>query len=168
MIVYGHYKKTSGEIFYIGQGSLARSRCEHNRNAFWQRIVKRHGFYVQIFASGLTREEAVQLETNLIAFYGKRPLGCLCNLSDGGQGASGYKWSDEARKRKSEATFASGNKFWLHRKYPEKKKRTPKPKRKQKPRKRVNPIVKMERTKRSLARLFSLKSISKFNVLDLP
>ena len=53
----------------------------------------------------ITEEEAFKWERYWIKYIGRRDLkeGSLCNLTDGGEGDSGYTHSDESRKKMSKA-----------------------------------------------------------------
>jgi hypothetical protein len=54
-------------------------------------------------AEGLTEENAFELERLLIGLMGRGDEGPLVNLTDGGDGASGYKPSAELIRRQAEA-----------------------------------------------------------------
>jgi hypothetical protein len=109
--VYAHYKADdpNGNPFYIGKGKGCRELSQ-TRNLFWQNIVKKHGFISKRLYENLTEQEAWAIEINLINQFGKltEGVGCLCNLTDGGEGASGVthtvttkeKWS-RAKKGKT-------------------------------------------------------------------
>jgi len=96
--VYTHTKADTGEVFYVGKGKGDRAHSGR-RNAFWKNVAKKHGHVVNILAAGLYEEDAFALEKELIAKFGRS---ALCNLTDGGEGVSGYKWSDEGRRAISE------------------------------------------------------------------
>ena len=93
--VYVH-RKDSGEVFYVGKGCKDRAWSRRHRSALWTRIVKKHGLRVEIIADKLTEAEALRLEIEAIASFGRRNL---CNFTDGGDGVSGYRHTDETRKR---------------------------------------------------------------------
>lgn len=84
-IVYIHRKASDGSIFYVGMGNVERA-YSRNRSAFWKRVVKRHGYTVEIVADRLTKEEAWDLEMALIKQYGRMDIktGCLVNHTSGG------------------------------------------------------------------------------------
>ena len=89
--VYLHRKATTGEVFYVGKGYGKRA-WSLRRGLKWQSIVAKHGFVVEIAQFGLQEWAAFELEISLIAYYGRENL---CNLTDGGEGMSGFKYSDE-------------------------------------------------------------------------
>ena len=86
------YLRTDGTPYYIGKGT-------------GKRIDDRHGIALppkdrrKILIDGLTDPEAIEYEIALIACLGRKDLGagCLRNLTDGGEGLSGYKYTDELR-----------------------------------------------------------------------
>ena len=59
--VYGHYKKDTGELFYIGKGSGKRAWRPDKRNRHWQYVVNKHGYVVKILEDNLTDEEAYEI-----------------------------------------------------------------------------------------------------------
>ena len=109
---YAHYTP-AGNLFYIGKGSGVRSHESRGRNIYWRRVVAKYGKPdVQILADWSTEEEAFSHENLLIKCF--KDLGHkLCNLSDGGEGPSGARHSDERKKQVSEffkgTAFNAGN-----------------------------------------------------------
>lgn len=98
--------------FHVGKGHNSHRRdriaetlrCQ--KNPLKKRVISRiteagltPGWV--IVASGLSEAQAFELEKELIAKYGRRDkkTGILCNLTDGGEGASGYLWTDQDRER---------------------------------------------------------------------
>ena len=96
--VYLHKRADSGSIFYVGKGSGNRAYEARYRNTYWQRVVAKHEFTVEIFRSGMTESEALALEKRLIQYYGRDNL---TNMTDGGEGATNP--SLETRRKHSEA-----------------------------------------------------------------
>ncbi len=96
--VYLHRRATDGRVFYVGKGTRKRAFSKFGRSEYWHRIVKKHGFFVEIAQDKMQQWWALELEMQLIAFYGKKNL---CNMTDGGDGATGYKKSAETRKKQS-------------------------------------------------------------------
>ena len=89
---YAH-SKPDGTIFYIGKG-IGRRAYSKNRNDYWKRIVAKYGYEVQILAYWDTEKEALNHEVLLIACM--KDMGIeLCNLTEGGEGATGYQHSEE-------------------------------------------------------------------------
>lgn len=104
--VYAHYKADdpNGLPFYIGKGKNQRDLSQ-SRNQFWKNISKKHGFVSKRLHENLTEQEAWDIETAMIEQYGKlsEGTGCLCNLSDGGEGAAGVVHSAETKQKWSNA-----------------------------------------------------------------
>lgn len=92
-VVYVHYRKSNPEIpFYVGKASGNRPNSMRSRNPHWHNIVKKDGgFIVEIERTGLTEEEAHEIETELIQSLGRTDngTGILANKTNGGEGASG-------------------------------------------------------------------------------
>lgn len=92
--VYVHMKATDESVFYVGKGCGPRYKVKHGRNQYWQRIVAKYGYIAEIVLSNLSFEEANQQEIRLIKEL--KEQGCkLCNLTDGGEGAKGWKKTPE-------------------------------------------------------------------------
>ena len=110
--VYLH-KKDNGSIFYVGKGTGYRAWHFTNRNAYWKRVRKKYGVNVVIFKDDMTDEDALNLEVELISVIGKKNL---TNFTDGGDGTSGYKHSEEtirkmSKSHKGKESWAKGVKF---------------------------------------------------------
>ena len=93
-VVYIHRKASNREVFYVGMGNPDRpyQKAPTARSVVWHRVVKKHGYYVEVIRTGLTRQEACDIEIDLIELIGRRDKkkGTLVNLTDGGEGAVGY------------------------------------------------------------------------------
>ena len=103
--VYLHIKEDDGTVFYVGKGTKHRWCVSFDRSLHWKNTAKKHGVVCQIVAHNLTAEEALILEKKLIASYGRQDqkTGCLVNLTNGGDGVVNYVWTEEHRKKISEA-----------------------------------------------------------------
>lgn len=111
--IYLHSTVDGSVPFYVGKGRLRRAYSKHGRSTFWNSIVSKHGFKVDIISANLNEGDAFLHEKRFIAFYGKRTLGLgpLINLADGGEGVSGHtnqNWryrveTEESRRKKSES-----------------------------------------------------------------
>jgi len=101
-VVYLHKKKTDNSIFYIGMGSLKRAYCKQ-RTEWWNRVVDKYGYIIEIYKDGLTQEQAFELEIELIDRYGRIDLknGQLINQTKGGISVEGVSCS--ILKKKSES-----------------------------------------------------------------
>lgn len=93
--VYTHIRLDTGKVFYVGKGKGRRAFWQNQRNKHWKAIVAKTGFDVHFVASGLTEEEAFQLEKETISYFGRVNL---ANYTDGGDGASGAKRSLELKE----------------------------------------------------------------------
>lgn len=94
---YAHYRP-DGRVFYIGKGSGNRY-LSVGRSSYWKNVVaKEGGFTAEILARWPTEKEAFEHEKFLIKCF--KDLGFkLCNLTDGGEGASGRTLSLESRDK---------------------------------------------------------------------
>lgn len=91
--VYRHIRLDKNEPFYIGIGSggYKRANSVRGRNKIWNGIVSRTDYEVEIMLDDLGWEEAREKEKEFISLYGRidKNNGCLCNLTDGGDGTLG-------------------------------------------------------------------------------
>tara|TARA_R110002050_G_scaffold248191_1_gene385988 strand:- start:568 stop:1536 length:969 start_codon:yes stop_codon:yes gene_type:complete len=104
-VVYIHRKATNREVFYVGIGTPERPyrKSPTSRSEFWHKIVNKHGYNIEVIHTGLSWEDACDIEEDLIELIGRRDigLGTLVNLTNGGDGTLGAVWSDERRARAS-------------------------------------------------------------------
>lgn len=103
--VYRHIRKDKNEVFYIGIGNSKRPYSKSCRNYHWRNIVKNTPYEIEILAEGLTWEQAIAKEREFISLYGREDLGngTLVNLTDGGEGNTGYVASKTTRQKQSAA-----------------------------------------------------------------
>ena len=107
-ILYRHIRLDKNEPFYIGIGrDIKRASSKSGRNKWWKNIVSKTDYEVEIMLDDLTWEEACEKEKEFIKLYGRKDLGLgsLCNLTDGGEGHKGYAFSDEQKRKLSEANL---------------------------------------------------------------
>lgn len=104
--IYIHYNKITNEPFYVGKGKDDRAWKKTSRNIYWKNIVKKYGYYIEILEKDLFEEDAYVKEKELILFYGRRDLGtgCLVNMTDGGDGHTGWVMTDEIREKYRKAS----------------------------------------------------------------
>ena len=92
-VVYLHRRKTDGTIFYVGMGNQDRpyQKAPTARSIVWHRVVKKYGYYIEVIVKNLTKQEAFDIEADLIELIGRRDKnkGTLVNLSNGGEGSNG-------------------------------------------------------------------------------
>lgn len=125
--VYGYSDPTSTDpYFYIGKGCGDRyiehfklSRLLTVQTHFYKKLKKLLSYNiipnVSFIKFGLTEEESLCLEKELILKYGRLDLGtgCLCNHTDGGEGIVGLKHNDATKKylsvlKKGQAAWNKG------------------------------------------------------------
>lgn len=105
--VYIHRKKTTKEVFYVGKGKGNRAYVKSRRSTYWKNIANKHGYIVEFVENGTGLQEwyALELEQNLISFYGRKNTsdGSLVNLCDGGDVTTDYKHTQEAKNKITKA-----------------------------------------------------------------
>jgi len=103
IVLYQHRKLDTNEIFYIGIGNIKRPYNKRMRSKFWNRIVNKHGYVIEIIHTNLSWKEACELEKEYISLYGRLDLknGILCNMTNGGEGANGVIVSKETKDKLS-------------------------------------------------------------------
>lgn len=97
--VYAHFRKTDGRLFYVGKGSGRRAFSRSGRNKHWKSVERKHGFKVRIVKSGLSEDEAFDLERRLISARREQ----LATYTEGGPGISGYRHTEKAKAAMSKA-----------------------------------------------------------------
>lgn len=99
---YIHRKADTGEIFYVGKGKNKRAYDKNQRSRFWKSVVDKHGFSSEIV--GKFSDEGAAFEHEKLLICNMRSRGVrLCNLTDGGEGVSGYVMPPEVLKARSAA-----------------------------------------------------------------
>jgi hypothetical protein len=108
--VYQHIRPDTDAVFYVGKGGMRRAHSRHQRNQHWNNVVsKAGGFATQVVVDGVDEELAFLAEMELIDQFHR--LGArLTNKTDGGEGPSGMRHTEEARRKISEAQ--RGEKHW--------------------------------------------------------
>ena len=123
--VYMHRNKANGKV-YIGMTKNLKQRwsaCgvhyykKHSHTRAFSRAIEKYGwdgFEHIVLAEGLTFDEANKMEIAMIAEYKSNIYRYSnpeygYNLTDGGQGVAGHRWSDEERKEISHRITGSGN-----------------------------------------------------------
>ena len=93
---YMHLRESDGKIFYIGKGSGRRAFSCSGRGKFWHHVEKKHGFRAEILMRFEKEDDAFEHEKFLISCF--REIGVqLVNLTDGGDGSSGFRLSEETK-----------------------------------------------------------------------
>lgn len=100
--VYVYFRPDTGEPCYVGKGQGNRylNHLVYSDNKHLTRIINKYGLPPIIKVScNLTEDKAFQTEIALIAAIGREPLGPLVNMTDGGEGIPGFRWSEEGKKK---------------------------------------------------------------------
>lgn len=108
--VYLHRRASDNKVFYVGKGKGKRAWAKRGRNDRWNKTYNKHGLIVEIAFDNLTEEEAFELEKQTVLEMRHCYGNTNCNLTDGGEGASGAKASEYTREligRASRARAAS-------------------------------------------------------------
>src|SRR5580698_4532158 len=102
--------RLDGRPCYVGKGKGQRWRHhgKYGRNKHLISVIKQAKAIGQELPrvkvlEGLTEAKAHEVERALIGFFGRadKGTGLLLNLTDGGDGTSGYRYTDEQRARHS-------------------------------------------------------------------
>ena len=105
-LVYQHRKADTNEIFYVGKGRKRRAKQVYGRNPYWHNVVNKHGFVVEIIKDNIDEEFALLIEKEAIDVYKRRGIK-LVNLTNGGEGSSGYKHTEEHKGKMKGNTYGS-------------------------------------------------------------
>lgn len=100
--VYRHIRLDKNEPFYIGIGSdsnYSRAYTRKNRNKIWKYITNKSDFRVEIMVDDISKDYACKKEMEYISLYGKiiNSTGILANITDGGDGVTGYSHKTETK-----------------------------------------------------------------------
>lgn len=107
--LYRHIRIDKNEVFYVGIGQkmdinydslekeYERAYDKNSRSKFWNRIINKTLYKVEIIFECDTLEEVYEKEKEYIKLYGRRDLGkgTLVNLTDGGDGTYGLIFTKE-------------------------------------------------------------------------
>lgn len=109
--VYIHKKADSQEVFYVGIGTRSApevingyaNRAHHKgrRTELYKRTIQKHGRIVELVFESDDYNLVKEIEKNLILKHGKKfnNSGTLVNFTDGGEGTTGWKPSDEWKSK---------------------------------------------------------------------
>jgi hypothetical protein len=104
--LYIHKRLDTGYPFYVGisfDKNFSRAKDMQGRNPHWKRIVKKHGYKIEIVFQKLPSELLYKKEIEFIKIFGRVDLGTgmLSNMCDGGKSITNYSpTEDQRRKRK--------------------------------------------------------------------
>lgn len=108
--VYEHIRPDTNAIFYVGKGSHVRAHSKHRRNKHWNSVVAKAGGYsVKMIADNIEEELSFLVEMERIDQLKRIGLS-LTNKTDGGEGPSGMRHTDEAKRKIAKAQM--GEKHW--------------------------------------------------------
>jgi group I intron endonuclease len=113
--VYRHIRKDKDQVFYIGIGTddkgNRRAKSKNSRNKIWNTIINKTEYEVEIIFEDVDLCFAIKKEIEFIKLYGKiiDGTGTLCNLTDGGEGALGFKHTKEFKKKLSNKRKGENN-----------------------------------------------------------
>jgi hypothetical protein len=108
--IYEHIRPDTNAIFYVGKGSHVRAHSKHRRNKHWNSVVAKAGAYsVRLVADNLEEDFSFLIEMERIDQLKRIGLN-LTNKTDGGEGPSGMRHTDEAKRKIAEAQM--GDKHW--------------------------------------------------------
>lgn len=98
--VYEHRRLDTGAVFYVGKGSGGRLKVTQHRSPHWNNVASKAGWSARIVFRSEDEELVLLVEQELIR---KRRMEgtALVNLTDGGEGMSGYKFPKEVIDRRS-------------------------------------------------------------------
>lgn len=114
--LYRHIRLDKNEPFYIGIGTVVknekinshqryyrRAYSKAKRNNFWNRLIQKTEYEVEILLESEDYEFIKQKEIEFIALYGRRDLrkGTLTNLTDGGENGVLTRTKESIEKQKS-------------------------------------------------------------------
>ncbi len=92
--------------FYVGKGQLKRI-SQHERNLYWRNIAAKHGQHREVVLATKDEAFAFEQEKRLIAELGTFEDGTSgrwgANLTEGGEGLSGYVHTHTTRQKISKA-----------------------------------------------------------------
>ena len=106
--VYEHWRLDRDECFYVGKGfggrayDMKRSRNKHHQAIMLKMSRIGSSVEVRIVADGLDENRAFEIEKERIKFWRNAGID-IVNLTDGGDGTSGFKYSEESRAKMAHA-----------------------------------------------------------------
>lgn len=106
--IYEHVRRSDGRVFYVGKGSRYRLRVTQNRNPHWVAVANKHGWEARVAFRTDDEDLAFLAEEELIRK--RRNYGSpLTNMTDGGEGTSGYVFDKSVAKRRAARRVGTPN-----------------------------------------------------------
>ena len=110
--VYEHWRLDKDQCFYVGKGNGHRAYSK-KRNQHWKNIVaklEREGsaWEVRIVESGLTEQEAFDLEIKRISFWENKVD--LVNMTKGGEGGDTFSGRTHSKETKEKMSISQRGK----------------------------------------------------------
>lgn len=101
--VYEHWRPDKDTCFWVGKG-CGRRAYSFKRSSRYNRVIaklSRLGMCaeVRLVAESLSEEDSLRIECERIKFWRESGSVDLCNMTDGGEGVSGHRHSDETKKK---------------------------------------------------------------------
>jgi len=97
--VYEHIRPDNGSVFYVGKGRGDRAFNTSKRNHHWKNVFNEAGrFKVSFLCEHESEEFVFLLEQERIDQLKKLGV-ALCNITSGGEGLSGLKFTDEHKQK---------------------------------------------------------------------
>jgi hypothetical protein len=96
--VYEHIRLDTGAIFYVGKGKGARAYAKARKNAYWTRVVNKCGYKVNFVVKNIAEEFSFLVEKEKISQLKSTGVP-LANATDGGEGMSGLRHSEESKEK---------------------------------------------------------------------
>jgi hypothetical protein len=118
--VYRHIRLDTNQPFYIGIGldDIPKRAYEtrSRRSEWWNRIANKHGYEVHILFENVSIDFAKEKEKEFISLYGRINLGTgtLCNLTNGGDGITGWEPTSETLEKMRAAQKNKNVDYLMH------------------------------------------------------
>ena len=98
--IYEHVREDTGQVFYVGKGSGYRATVTQHRNRYWMNVAAKSGWRHRVVFRTSDEELAFLAEEELIRHH--KEIGSpLTNMTDGGEGTSGYVFDKSLAKRRA-------------------------------------------------------------------
>jgi hypothetical protein len=97
--VYEHIRPDTNQVFYVGKGKGNRLNSLSDRNRYWNHIVAKVGSFNAYKIAENEDEELVFLAEQERIDQLRRIGIKLCNVTNGGEGTTGLKHSEESKAK---------------------------------------------------------------------